>query len=243
MLTSSLPSSHLPACHVKSVHLHDPLAQPDDRLLPHPHTRAAAVEGPHADEQEARPDSTLLGRALCHGRRRHAVHPDAQGGQGASPPPCWRTERTTDPVPKNPITGPAVGAAWAARECFVAIVTSNLPMIWMWARQEFGPRLRSRRRSSAAPGRSNTNIIMLGVRGRTSWWHRLWHRAREDRLVEKTSSSGQAVLHSFNYRDTNGANSRAADEEESPVAVVIPGRPMEHQASPRDSAISGIPTS
>ncbi|KAH7112389.1 hypothetical protein EDB81DRAFT_848883 [Dactylonectria macrodidyma] len=39
---------------------------------------------------------------------------------------------------KNPTTGPQQAASWAVRESFVAVVTSSIPMVWVWVRQKLG---------------------------------------------------------------------------------------------------------
>ncbi|CAH0003301.1 unnamed protein product [Clonostachys byssicola] len=44
---------------------------------------------------------------------------------------------------KSDATGPKEGAAWACRESFVAITTTNLPMTWGWIREKLRPFLGS----------------------------------------------------------------------------------------------------
>ncbi|KAF4459240.1 integral membrane PTH11 [Fusarium albosuccineum] len=46
-------------------------------------------------------------------------------------------------IVKNPATGAQQSAAWAVRESFVALITSNLPMTWGWMRQKLKPVLGS----------------------------------------------------------------------------------------------------
>ncbi|KAH6679973.1 hypothetical protein F5X68DRAFT_244936 [Plectosphaerella plurivora] len=120
---------------------------------------------------------------------------------------------------KNPITGPTIGASWAVREGFVAIVTSNMPMIWTWARREFGTASSSLLPSSGSGGRVD-NIIMLGVREKASLCQRLWKKSKRRGTKVKTTSSGPAGLQSFNYQDTRGGNSRAVDNEEGFVPPI-----------------------
>ncbi|KAG9255708.1 uncharacterized protein F5Z01DRAFT_554235 [Emericellopsis atlantica] len=44
---------------------------------------------------------------------------------------------------KDPINGPKQGSSWAVRESFVAVATSNLPMIWGWLQTRLKPFLGS----------------------------------------------------------------------------------------------------
>lgn len=45
--------------------------------------------------------------------------------------------------PQDPINGPRQGSSWAVRESFVAVATSNLPMIWGWLQTKLKPLLGS----------------------------------------------------------------------------------------------------
>lgn len=44
---------------------------------------------------------------------------------------------------QDPVNGPRQGSAWAVRESFVAVATSNLPMIWGWLQTKLKPFLGS----------------------------------------------------------------------------------------------------
>lgn len=69
---------------------------------------------------------------------------------------------------QDPADGPSRGAAWALRECFVAIVTSNLPMLWTYTRKRVGPSLLTQLRMGSR--RLDRNTIMLVDRGTGFAW-------------------------------------------------------------------------
>lgn len=121
----SRPWNALPCCHLAWLDMDMPFLQPDHRPLPNYDTHANALEGCYALAPEGRPHHTLQLWIV----RYHCCYPSCSPSCSCKfpqPPAMQYTSNSS----KNPINGAQLAASWAVRETFVAIMTTNIPMLF-----------------------------------------------------------------------------------------------------------------
>ncbi|KAI1879768.1 hypothetical protein JX265_002722 [Neoarthrinium moseri] len=95
---------------------------------------------------------------------------------------------------KDPLNGPSQAALWAMRETFAAVVTSNLPIIWGWARQKLKPYLGSLLSSVDSNTKVHGTLVIADQAGK-------------DSIVSSKCQHGNA------YSQTNGRLKHETDVE------------------------------
>lgn len=103
---------------------------------------------------------------------------------------------------QNSIADTKRTAIWIFRECFVALIAANLPMLWAWIRHEVKPTTGLHRRPrNLWPHKG----IMLANCCKGSAWH---SRRTKPGPVDNMAASSPTALKPFDYEDTEDLERR-----------------------------------